>query len=46
MSNTNNKTGWKVWIGGLMLVGLAASGFIFMALKKKEALAVETGIRI
>jgi membrane fusion protein (multidrug efflux system) len=46
MSNTNNKTGWKVWIGGLLLVGLAAFGFIFMALRKKEALAVETDNRI
>ena len=46
MSNTNNKTGWKVWIGGLLLVGLAAFGFIFMALKKKEALATETDNRI
>jgi membrane fusion protein, multidrug efflux system len=46
MRNTNNKTGWKVWIGGLLLVGLAAFGFIFMALKKKEAIVTETDSRI
>jgi RND family efflux transporter MFP subunit len=38
----SNKTGWKIWIGGLLLVGLAAFGFIFMALKKKGELIAET----
>ncbi len=46
MSNTNNKTGWKIWIGGLLLVGLAAFGLIFMALKQKGSLAAETDSRI
>ncbi|HEY4111574.1 efflux RND transporter periplasmic adaptor subunit [Puia sp.] len=41
-----NKTGWKIWIGGLLLVGLAAFGFIFMGLKKKEALVAETESRV
>src|ERR1700744_952832 len=46
MSNANNKTGWKIWIGGLLLVGLAAFGLIFMALKQKGSLAAETDNRI
>jgi RND family efflux transporter MFP subunit len=46
MSNTNNKTGWKIWAGGLLLVGLAAFGFVFMAAKKKTALDVDTDSRI
>lgn len=46
MNKTNNKTGWKIWIGGLLLVGLAGFGFIFMALKKQEVLAAETDSRI
>jgi membrane fusion protein, multidrug efflux system len=41
-----NKTGWKVWLGGLLLVGLAGFGFIFMALKKKSALEGETKNRV
>jgi len=41
-----NKTGWKIWIGGLLLVGLAAFGFIFMALKKKGELVAETDNRV
>ena len=43
---SNNKTGWKVWLGGLLVVGLAAFGFIFMALKKKTALDTETNSRV
>ncbi len=42
----NNKTGWKVWVGSLLIVGLAAFGFIFMALKKKTALEDETRSRV
>src|ERR1700761_7380052 len=42
----SNKTGWKIWIGGLLLVGLAAFGFIFMALKKKGELVAETDNRV
>ena len=41
-----NKTGWKIWVGGLLVVGLAGFGFIFMALKKKSALEGETKNRI
>jgi membrane fusion protein (multidrug efflux system) len=43
---SNNKTGWKVWLGGLLVVGLAAFGFIFMALKKKASLDTETNSRV
>src|ERR1700743_1012516 len=46
MNNTNNKTGWKIWAGGLLLVALAAFGFVFMALRQKASLAVETQARI
>ena len=46
MSNKENKTGWKIWIGGLLVVGLAAFGFIFMALRKKGNLAAETESRV
>ncbi|HEY4062115.1 MAG TPA: efflux RND transporter periplasmic adaptor subunit [Puia sp.] len=46
MSNTNNRTGWKIWAGGLLVVGLAAFGFIFMALRQKAALADDTASRI
>ena len=41
-----NKTGWKVWLGGLLIVGLAGFGFIFMALKKKSSLEGETKNRV
>jgi membrane fusion protein (multidrug efflux system) len=43
---SNNKSGWKVWVGGLLLVGLAGFGFIFMTLKKSNALDAETRIRV
>jgi membrane fusion protein, multidrug efflux system len=43
---SNNKTGWKVWVGGLLVVGLAGFGFIFMALKKDNALEAETKSRV
>ena len=43
---SNNKTGWKVWVGGLLVVGLAGFGFIFMALKKGNALDAETKSRV
>ncbi len=43
---SNNKTGWKVWLGGLLVVGLAGFGFIFMALKKKASLDTETNSRV
>jgi membrane fusion protein (multidrug efflux system) len=43
---SNNKTGWKVWLGGLLVVGLAAFGFIFMALRKKNSLDTETNSRV
>ncbi len=43
---SNNKTGWKVWLGGLLVVGLAGFGFIFMALKKGNALDAETKSRV
>jgi membrane fusion protein (multidrug efflux system) len=46
MKNTNNKTGWKIWAGGLLVLALAASGFLFMALKQKTALAGETDARV
>lgn len=41
-----NKTGWKIWLGGLLVVGLAGFGFIFMALKKKSSLEEETKVLI
>jgi len=41
-----NKTGWKIWLGGLLVVGLAGFGFIFMALKKKSSLDEETKVRV
>ena len=41
-----NKTGWKVWLGGLLLVGLAGFGFIFMASNKKSSIEGETKLRI
>ncbi len=43
---SNNKTGWKIWLGGLLVVGLAGFGFIFMALKKKASLDTETNSRV
>ena len=43
---SNNKTGWKIWLGGLLVVGLAGFGFIFMALKKKASLDSETNSRV
>jgi membrane fusion protein (multidrug efflux system) len=43
---STNKTGWKVWVGGLLVVGLAGFGFIFMALKKGNALDAETRSRV
>ena len=43
---SNNKSGWKVWLGGLLVVGLAAFGFIFMALRKKSSLDTETSSRV
>lgn len=41
-----NKTGWKIWLGGLLVAGLAGFGFIFMALKKRSSLEVETRVRV
>jgi membrane fusion protein, multidrug efflux system len=46
LTMSNNKTGWKVWVGGLLVVGLAGFGFIFMALKKGNALDAETKSRV
>ena len=46
MNNTNNKTGWKIWTGGMLLVALAAFGFLFMALRQKTALAADTNDRV
>ena len=46
MKNTNNKTGWKIWAGGILVLALAATGFLFMALKQKTALAAETDSRV
>jgi membrane fusion protein (multidrug efflux system) len=45
MNNKNNKTGWKIWVGGLLLVALAAFGFTYMSLRQSRALAGETDTR-
>ncbi|MDR3713713.1 MAG: efflux RND transporter periplasmic adaptor subunit [Puia sp.] len=45
MNNNSNKTGWKIWAGGLLVLGLAAFGFLFMAYRQKTALAAETDTR-
>ena len=46
MNNKNNKTGWKIWVGGLLLVAFAAFGFIYMSLRQGKALAGETDTRL
>ncbi len=46
MSSNTNKTGWKIWVGGLLLVALAAFGFTFMTLKQQSSLAGETENRV